>query len=208
MTLGSVTEKPGIYAWYYRATIPEKDIEILYRSIQASGLANGERTAQVVAFLKRTVLDYFQETPYAVSIQGKLKQSYSGEIDYVVPNLEGLATRLAEKRSRMTVLKEALETSVPLFAAPLYIGSSKNLRLRISQHASLIEKYRSTSDSSSIETDDAEEEMAGFAHQVAQRKMLPQGLVVTTLAFDCEEKEYLDIETLLNRLYFPLLGRN
>ena len=84
---------------------------------------------------------------------------------------------------------------------------SLNLKDRLLTHKKLIEKYREESPSP-INLDDALIKEKNFAMRVNNRKLAPTRLFVVTKTIKGDEKQYVDVENILNRIYYPILGRN
>lgn len=207
--LSNIPEAPGIYAWYFQPFIPDYDINKAITTIEALTKEGKTPEALSVAssFLNDQLLHYFKELPYYAKITGQLKPSYEGLLEQRTSNSESLLARIIENPTRIKGLKKILEFSAPHFASPIYIGMSNNLRSRINQHRVLIEKYREQffSITQFNEVDDCE---AGFARQIAQRRIPPERLIVMTKINHSEESIHVDAENILNRIYYPILGRN
>jgi hypothetical protein len=89
---------------------------------------------------------------------------------------------------------------------------AEKLGRRLMQHKRLIEKYRNELiaqeglNSTIREIDDIDH---SFALDICKRQILPSRLFVVVNIFDNElQKQYVDIENILNRIHYPLLGRN
>ena len=202
----NVPNKPGVYAWYYRPELTEFDLEKTIDEIQSNrengNKAEGKKTIQT--FLKERIFQYFQETPYQVIVQGPLKPLYKGQLRHHPPPFDALIERIIENPDRLRTIKEVLEKSAPELASPLYIGMSGNLRQRLKQHRRLIEKYRENN----VETYSGESHDQNFAFQICQRNILPTRLFVAVRIINGPDNRYVDIENILNRIHYPLLGRN
>jgi hypothetical protein len=95
--------------------------------------------------------------------------------------------------------------SVPNFSSPMYIGMSGNVHRRIQEHRSLIRKYSSVSQSKTYETSNRDQ---SFAARLCSRGIPQNQLVVFVNIIDVSDDSYIDIENILNRIHYPLLGRN
>ena len=91
-----------------------------------------------------------------------------------------------------------------MFASPIYLGMSDNLRNRLAGHKALIERYRSPN----MRRGRPGTADAGFAWQVAQRRIPPERLFVYTCVTESGSGIELDLENVLNRIFYPILGRN
>jgi len=83
---------------------------------------------------------------------------------------------------------------------------SETLGTRLRRHKLLIEKYRS--ESRYDKYSNADDKDNSFAKEVCKRNLSPSRLVVYIDAIKTDEKICVDIENMLNRIYFPILGRN
>jgi hypothetical protein len=146
--------------------------------------------------------------PYHVTLKGPLKAPYSGTAAHDRSLTHGLSQRLAESAERRKALWDALEQMVPYFAAPLYIGMAKSLRKRLRQHKDFIEgglenlSLSTRSDATSLRD-------KGFASEVLRRKLAVERLSVYVLELPEEAKgSATDLENILNRVNYPVFGRN
>lgn len=203
--VGDVPSKPGIYAWYYELTITLYDINRVTEQVtsyrDAGDLLKAENL--INKFLHDFVFQYFAEDPYRASIGGPLKPKYEGKLKHISETSDALISRIVENPERLHTIREILSGSVPTFGSPIYIGMSSNLRRRISTHKRLITKLRST-ESANFGT----ERDQSFAHRVAERDLIPTRLRVAVKELSSSESEYVDAENILNRINFPILGRN
>lgn len=90
---------------------------------------------------------------------------------------------------------------------------AENLKKRLSKHKRLIERFRDD-DSRQFKfgQTQAVENINGrdqsFAWQVCKRNISPTKLFVMVRVVDETDNNYLDIENILNRIHYPLFGRN
>lgn len=212
--LNQVPQGAGVYAWYYRLQLATRDIEILVENLNALSTAE-QRIERIREFLGQRLFRAFREAPYSVSLEGQMKPAYKGEVFNQSAISESLLLRLAEDPNRLIKLRSLLFDSVPQFASPIYIGVAKSLINRLNRHKSLIEKYCNAAateilDTSDIaEGDEEAERDHTFAHEVAAvRKFNPSNLIVCTMLVEVDEHVRYDLENVLNRINFPLCGRN
>lgn len=205
--LATAPASPGIYAWYCRPQITDFDLKATIKAIhdtRTEDRAKAEETAR--SMLDDRVFKPFREEPYHAVIAGPLKASYNGPLEHEFKVSESLVTRVVDEPDRLNVIRDVLERSAPMFASPLYIGMSVNLRSRLGQHKRLIERYRQMR---LRETPQLQSSDAGFAWQIAKREISPDRLFVFTCEIgDADDGTATDIENILNRLYYPILGRN
>ena len=122
---------PGVYAWYYRIELTDKDIATCIESVELENDPD-EKDAIVRAFLETHLFRFYKEVPYFVALSGQLKPRYEGLIDHRADVSASLIRRLAAVPTNLYELKRTLRLAIPLFASPIYIGVAA--RLRSSQH--------------------------------------------------------------------------
>ncbi|MDX2040259.1 MAG: hypothetical protein SF097_03375 [Acidobacteriota bacterium] len=195
-------DSPGIYAWYYNPEITLFDLEEAIKRLEEliQSANQNEARCYVRELLDSRLFQYFRELPYLARIAGPLKPTHEGYLEHKHDISESLVSRVVENPQRLRLIREVLEVSAPHFASPLYIGMSDNLRERLSKHKSLIEKYRSKSPTNTGDM--------GFAAQVVQRRIPPERLFVVICELADLDGDPVDIENILNRIYYPILGRN
>lgn len=198
-------ETPGIYAWYSRLVISKADIECIIKSVQIAKEESDAKARTVVEdALDRFIFSPYRETPYQVSLRGQLKPKFSGEILHEPSKSDSLIGRLASNPERFRTIAEVLKSAAPWFTAPLYIGMAINLRSRLKQHRNKIVELRDLQGIASI--DEAAE--AGFANQVFARNFDPTNLFVHIAEVNVDTGEHNDLENILNRINYPIFGRN
>lgn len=201
--IGSISECPGVYAWYYRPRFTRFDRDAL-----EGKLADDKSPSEIETFLTRHLFRYFQEMPYEVTIQAPLKPTYSGSIEQTRSITPELSQRLADSKDRREALWNSLELMIPYFAAPLYIGMAKNLRRRLRGHKKLIEGGLENLSKNARQTENAGRD-ASFAAEVIRRRLAVERLSVYTYELPQESGDSAnDIENIMNRITFPILGRN
>lgn len=205
--IGDVPAEPGVYAWYYTPEITTNDLARITSEVEELKLSAGQAAAKdaIRAFLENCVFRYFQELPYVAQLSGPLKPTYEGYIHHSPTLSDSLLDRIVENPARLATIRKVLEASAPDFASPIYIGMSKGLRTRLKGHKSLIEKY---GELPNIEAGPGEQRDHSFAREVRARNIPPTRLFVVTRVIDGPPGSYVDAENILNRIHFPLLGRN
>jgi hypothetical protein len=206
--LANVASKPGVYAWYYSPQITRFDLTKIIEEVQVLMSADKADDARlkIEQFLDIHLFRYFKEAPFLAKISGPLKPSYEGELEHNVLVSDSLVARLQERPERLHLIAEVIEFSAPYFASPIYIGFSDNLQVRIGQHRALIERFRRGT--SGWHEGDSNRRDAGFANQVVKRGLPPERLFVVTCLVESAENIHTDVENILNRIYYPILGRN
>ncbi len=204
--LASVPANPGIYAWYYSPELTDHDIEKAIRKIHEMVAQDRRQGAEdlVRTLLEERVFCYFREDPYEARLEGPLKPKFEGILTHQSSPSVSLVSRIVEDPTRLRIIRQVLNVSAPMFASPIYIGMSDNLQHRISKHKSLIERLRSGA-ARAVGADDSD---MSFASRVAARRIPPERLFVYTCAIVEADAAAVDIENVLNRIYYPILGRN
>ena len=201
--LANTPASAGVYAWYYSPDITDFDLESAVE--RAAGGDPGRSRDVVRSLLDERLFSFFREEPYDAVVTGPLKPSYSGQLTHTNDVSDSLVERVSEDPNRLRSIRDALRISAPLFASPLYIGMATRLRSRLGRHKELIERYRTTQprDGQAVRGSDA-----GFAWQIAKRRIPPERLFVCTCTISADDGTAVDVENILNRIYYPILGRN
>lgn len=198
-------ETPGVYAWYSRLIISKADIDAIVKRVNEAKLTNDAMAREEVEdALDRFIFNPYRETPYLVALRGQLKPKFSGEVTHEPSRSESLVGRLAKNPERLRAISEILKTAAPWFTAPLYIGMAVNLRSRLRQHRNKIVELRDLHGHWPM--DDVAE--AGFANQVVARNFDPTNLFVQIAEVNVDTGEHNDLENILNRINYPIFGRN
>jgi hypothetical protein len=206
--IGKCPEKPGIYAWYFRPELTDHDVLSLIQKVKESPI---NRNQEVEDFLFERLFKYFTLSSYQVEITGQLKPKYKGRIQHTQEIAKGLVDRIAENPERLFIIRDLLQSTSPMFASPLYIGMSKNLRARIKQHCSFIKELRerSLNPFSKIFENELSEEEKNFAQRIVERDIPSSRLFIAyETTKETDDKINVDVETIVNRIYFPAFGRN
>jgi hypothetical protein len=198
-------ETPGVYAWYSRLVISKADIDAIVKRVNEAKLTNDAKAREEVEnALDRFIFNPYRETPYQVTLRGQLKPKFNGEVAHEPGRSESLVGRLAKNPERFRAIADILKTAAPWFTAPLYIGMAINLRSRLKQHKNKIIELRDTQGLGTV--DDMAE--AGFANQVFARNFDPTNLFVHIAEVNVDTGEHNDLENILNRINYPIFGRN
>jgi len=206
--ISNIPSDKGIYAWYYSPEIPDYDLDNIIKKINSLKNNNDLKSAEYIItnFLDKHIFNYFQQQPFKVIVNGSFRTKYEGNIEHKINISEALVSRIRDEPQRLKTIKQIIKSSAPNFASPIYIGMSKKLDQRLRQHKILIEKY--LTDSISPEEMREENIDHSFALEISLRKIIPDQLFVVIKTIDCEDTTYIDIENILNRIHYPLLGRN
>ncbi len=202
-----VDARPGLYAWYLKIKLGKRNIE----SPQDFSKALKKFTEK----LCYPVLDMQLEGHFNMILKGDLRHIWYGhDGNPFSDNFEEMLNHREERE----VLNNILELAVPLLTGPLYIGVSKNLRQRLQEHTRLIRRSsKENQDSSSgllVDSPESLENDKIFAERITERNIDPNHLFVGVayvddpyLSIERIKKIVQNTETLLNRLFYPILGR-
>lgn len=210
--IGTIPADGGVYAWYFTPKLSTKDVNSLIEAVNQYKTASDEVSGRLAVqdFLNEHIFRYFTEQPYNASISGPLKPLYQGVLEHNSPLSTSLVERILADPNRLDTINRILESSVPNFSSPIYIGMSGNLFQRLSKHKALIEKYRQTP-GLLLSTSGVDEEGRrdhSFAQEICTRGIPPSLLSVSVQVVPGVAQEWVDVENILNRIHFPLFGRN
>ncbi len=188
---------PGIYAWYIDLELREADIN------------DYEQTRENLFQLS----EHLEIPRLWVETRGNLTKCFRG---FLIHKHLAIDKELSEKVEQILLNSEQrkafsliLKKCLPTLMAPIYIGVSDNLKQRLEQHRRVLSK--------GIIADKKDRELYSFAKEIGRRKISTNKLIVfihvmpelTSLAGD--KKKLKDIaeaaETILNRLFYPIIGR-
>ena len=212
--ISNIPERSGIYAWYYSPEITNFDVEQAINEIRNLVENYDKKYALefVKNFLHKYIFQYFREEPYQATLSGSLKPKYEGIIEHIPALSNELVNRIIEDPYRLKAIKQVIEKSPPNFASPIYIGMSDNLYRRVNRHKKLIEQYKIQFDNWNnpleiTNNNNYDHEENNFAIRVCNRNLQITRLFVIINIIEDISNEYNDIENILNRLYFPILGK-
>jgi hypothetical protein len=217
---GSLDQAPwgavGLYAWYARP--------LLGRGDWAEDVEFGQVESGVDRLLSVLTDHAARLTPPELEIKGKspFGQRWLGSLSTETIQLERSQREALDAENQRSVLAELLSGATPLFAAPIYIGVTDNLRRRLNDHMG---RLQAMYDARSREPEGWEPSMdllMGedadniFAVRAVKAGFAPEHLVVWVMdlsgvSSSIGKQAALQIaesaEFTLNRWYRPLLGR-
>jgi hypothetical protein len=201
--VGSVPAQPGLYAWYHQFTLSRADVNML-----AVDLQQGKANAPLIAeqFLRDHFFGPYQEASYRVEMRGPLKPEYSGEVAHKLRLSELVLNQATKSPQSLNDIGDLLSRSAPFFSSPIYIGVAKtSLRDRLRTHRRLLEEYREREGAPPTEQDVDH----SFAYDaVCVRRLIPADLIVYVMPVEFPPEVAQATEYILNRINFPLCGRN
>jgi hypothetical protein len=206
--ISDVKAKPGLYAWYLRIRVGRSNIE----SPQNFSKALKKITEQI----RHPILAMQLDGHFNLNMKGKLKHIWYGHNEH--PFTENFQEMLNHPEERK-LISNILDLAVPLLSGPLYIGVSKNLQQRLQIHTRLIEKYSKEQQEDntpevSVDSTDSLQNDKDFAKRIVEREIDPNHLIAgvtyvyhPNLSPDRIRKTIETTETLLNRIFYPILGK-
>ncbi len=205
--IAKAPDTAGIYAWYFRPELTDHDINNLIESMKVNPDNSSD---EIRNFFTDRLFKYFMQKPYEVQISGQLKPKYSGKIEHKQEISDGLLQRIKENPQRLFSIRNLLQESAPMFASPLYVGKSNSIKHRVMQHINFIKKYKECATNPFIRLIDDEIDMdeKSFAQRVVERGIPSSRLFLVYQTTDTELDIQVDVENIINRIYYPTLGRN
>lgn len=212
-----VPEQTGVYAWYLRPFIAESDVRDVMSALDLqSGLPLDLRVDAVREFLSDHVFSSFLDTPYEVTFGGPLKARYKGSAGHTPTISDSLLHRIACDPEQLRTVCTIIRTQmVPVFTSPIYIGVAKSLRQRLGSHKKLLLQARdSLAQKQGFSCEHPDDEVHRRDHQFAtevvyDRKISPLDLLVYCAPLPSGDRvDALNAENILNRICFPICGRN
>lgn len=204
--IDKIPQRPGIYSWYLKLHISKADIEdVMKKVIMIKDESHDEARKIIEGFIFKFILNPYKEEPYEVLIKGKLKPRYNGLV-YNDQNeiSETLVLKILENPDVLYSLVNIISDVSPYFNSPLYIGMAADLRKRLKQHKSNIIKLKENGAEISFDLKND----AGFARQVVSRNMNYANLFVHVAYCDTDNLDPSILENILNRINYPIFGRN
>lgn len=199
--ISSIDESPGVYAWYYKVKISKRDANKLVNRIKEEKERKGNKERELVKkFINKNITRYFKKNDYHAKVDGRLKPRHEGKLKHISKMNKSLIKSIAQKPEKIFKLKEAIEGVSPKLTSPIYIGKAKNLRGRLKKHKRLIRKKEDVGEKEESENRDED-----FAVRVNKRSMSHDFLYVAVRKV--ERGVEREVESILNRISFPVYGR-
>lgn len=198
----NIEAKSGIYAWYYKVSLGDADINRFIKVL--NNAENFEKTSIVEKFLDRHFYQFFKESNYQASLNGKLMPTFKGELHHINQSSNALIAEIIINPNLLWELKNFTQDLAIDFSSPIYIGMADNLQKRLTTHKNLIEKFKEER----ILNDSFDDRDENFAARVASKQMLTKNLYVSIKTVESKLKLHTTLENLMNRINYPVLGRN
>jgi hypothetical protein len=207
INIRNIGNSSGVYAWYYSNKISSHDIDLLINKVEISG-DRSSKQEMVKQFLQKHIFSYYQEISYEARISGKLKASYTGQLTHEQNISEKLIDRIVEKPQLLNYIKYTLSDIDESFMSPLYIGMADNLSTRLIKHKRLIEQYRVRGVSDGGDDWQEDDRDHNFAARIVQKSFIETNLYVVITKVSDKNSMHNIMENILNRINYPILGRN
>ena len=195
-------EEPGIYSWYLDPVLRQAD------------LVDSQSTKEnLLRLAEQLMLPSFE-----LEARGHLSLRFQGNLDHVhlASENSGGLSQLVESILNDDLKRDAfakiLGTAAPHLMAPLYIGVATNIRQRLRQHRYDIERYRELQ-RTGLKDSVIEDAKQKFALEIVKRGIPSRRLrVFISSTFEIQNNENVRetaeaVETILNRLFYPIMGR-
>lgn len=202
VTTESIENKSGVYAWYYKVSLGDADIQKLIDSLKH--LDEYQKSVAVEDFLNRHFYQFFKEANYQASITGKLMPAFKGELAHIDQSSASLKSQLLTSPELLWEIKSFIKDLDVDFSSPIYIGMADNLNVRLNNHKRLIDKFKKEK----VTNDNFDDRDENFAARVASKQMLTKNLYVSIKTVESDSRLHTTLENLMNRINYPVLGRN
>jgi hypothetical protein len=200
----NLTEDSGIYAWYYKIKLSTYDIDQVKTELSQFNDIKSKKEI-INKFFNENIFDLYREEPYKVKLSGKLKPEYSGSVKHINVASDSLIERIVEKENILYNLQTEIEKLSVNFSSPLYIGMANNLSMRLNKHKNLIIRYR---ENPNIDKDTEDMPDESFAQRIIKKGYIINNLYVAINSMGENNEISGLLENIINRINFPILGRN
>lgn len=194
----------GIYCWRYRPRLTIIDIEKIWSDV-AREQDPLQKPAILYTLLEQRFLNPFRHPGYTVTLTGPLLPKYSGIAEQRLPFSKAMFTNAVADESSLKQFLEMVNLAFDMSTVPFYIGVARDqtLRSRISRHIQALTRAKQGAYLDQSEFD------SNLAERIASRQIPLRDLYISFLSVPESCKDFLiDLEYILNRTHFPILGRN
>jgi hypothetical protein len=224
LDVGEAPEVPGIYAWYanFRAGVQDwrfKPTEFGDGAISPFA----ELMRRYALQFEPLAIELAGSGSYGAKWSGSLGLNYPFRVESSEPSTSGPepepepAMRTAvENETNRKVMATILERVTPVFSAPLYIGVTDNLRVRLRDHRRSYSKAFEWLKNHPEDFPKVREKGKSFGERAAAREIAMENLEAWVICLD-EEIAGVPLKTLreifesaewfTHRVYSPILGR-
>lgn len=194
----------GVYAWYYLPKLSKVDIERFYTKHQDSGFTKDN----INEFLSQHLFGFFEEEAYNVKLSGPLKPKYEGSVEHVDQCSNSLIESVISGNLHIHDIKNLLTNLDESFLSPIYIGMAKNLSQRVNHHKNKIRDLRTKIQPLGDIISSENDRDSNFAKRVVERGYIDSFLFVIVNELKVDEGLQSVAENIMNRINYPILGRN
>lgn len=199
----NILSDSGIYAWYYAVSIGDHDVNRLIQSLN-SCVDVSVRYEAVREFIDKYLFAFFREETYQAHIYGKLMPEFRGMLEHMPQSSNDLVEKIVANPNILIDLQRVLNEITMEFSSPIYIGMSENLSNRVNRHKQLIEQFKRQK----VAGKEFEDRDESFAARVVSRGMIETKLKVALMYVSSDNNLHNIMENVLNRINYPVLGRN
>lgn len=199
--LANAPTLPGLYAWYLNPELRPGDLADRSQTVT--------NVIQLAEQLRIPTLTVTADGHLSLQLSGNLQHDHIGiEVN---EKISDLVDRVLLPESSRRLFARILLAARPCLMAPLYIGVATSLRERLAQHRKAIDAPAGKIDESPYP------HAHSFANEIHRRRIVPRRLYVHIVPIPTicdpsvpeeEQREVAEaVETVLNRLFYPILGR-
>lgn len=206
-TLGSNVS--GVYAWHYNLRFSKYDLSKFVEHVRSSEFQEEQtdnKRSYVENFLNDKLLSLFKYPDYRAKISGPLLPKYSGTLNHRIEITKSLVDRLIENPDSIKDISQALSNLSPEFSSPLYIGMASNIAKRLLQHKEMMVGMLGNDAYQGVP--DITPEERNFAERINQRGFVHDNLFVCVETVSVDGMLHNSVENIMNRINYPVLGRN
>lgn len=198
-------DSAGVYAWYYKINLSTFDSKRLVEDVNNIERLE-DRKVVVKDFLERKLFNFFRYPEFSAKISGALIPTFTGSLEHNLEMTESLVDRIANDPDTILSVREALKEMAPEFSSPLYVGMASNLKRRLIQHKNLMLNIKDRKGKSF--EDDVQKNDKNFAERVVSRGFVLNDMFVCVSEMSADDGLHNIIENIINRVNYPILGRN
>ena len=196
-------EETGVYAWYLDPVLRPADL--------ADSQSTKENLLRLAEQLRLPRFDVKARGHLSLTLEGNLDHKHLASENK--KELSELVDSVLENTAKRELFAKILGSAIPNLMAPLYIGVATNIRERLRQHRYQIENFRTLLRLGHHEKI-LEDERQKFALEIVKRGIPSRHLrifisIVSEKNSNIEENRKVAeaVETILNRLFYPIMGR-
>jgi len=196
----------GIYCWYIIPKLYEFDIKEFEKKSSSK--------EKIKEFIEEKILKFFKLPNYTVRVSAPLKPTFEGEVENVQRISDKPIDLIFQNIEVVKDINSFFNLNNSCFFSPVYIGKAKRIQDRLFQHKQLISDLKNATRTIEIElsSNDVKFDTSEFAFA---KEFVKRSIPLDWLYFSyCDlsnskiSESYEAIESIMNRINFPLMGRN